>query len=163
MQIIIGNLLVVLKYYARMLGLCLPLLTFCSCSKSNPDISPQVKEFTNKASMIIGSLGTNAIIFETAAAEKELVHLHERGELPIDPKDEHGDVKITCDMVQVLRSNELVEITYPLERTFHIVKIGETTTNNYTLTKQSKDSSWKLQRAWETGSNGQVIHEWPVP
>jgi hypothetical protein len=121
-----------------------------------------MQEFTNKASVIISSLKTNSIFLETDAAGKKLMQLHEDGHLPINPKDEHGDVTITCDTGPMIRSNELVEIAYPTKRTFHIVKVGETSTNNYILVKSSKDSEWELKKAWETDSNGQVIKEWPV-
>jgi hypothetical protein len=86
--------------------------------------------------------------------------LHEQGRLPGDSKDEHGTV--TSDTVQSVISNNAVVMFYPASRTFHLIHIDETAMNSYTLVKQTEDAEWKLQKAWQTVSNGQIIQEWPV-
>jgi hypothetical protein len=85
-----------------------------------------------------------------------LLQLHQMGRLPGDSKDDHG--KITC----YLSPSDLQEVTYPLSRTFRVVKTGGTSTNNYTVVRLTKDSSWQLARAWQTDSAGRIIEEWPV-
>ena len=31
------------------------------------------------------------------------------------------------------------------------------------MIRESKDASWKLERAWRTGPDGRVMEEYPVP
>ena len=142
--------------YRYFIGMGIILLTLCSCKKSNDKLSSETTGFVKLAE----SAKASEVVQETGAAQEVLKQLHEQGRLPGDSKDQHG--KITCEIPQLIISNKVAQMTYPATRTFHLVHLGETTINNYTLTKQSKDSPWKLQRAWETDSNGQVIHEWPV-
>jgi hypothetical protein len=137
------------------IGLGLILLIFCSCTH-NGKLSSDAAEFCRLA----GLAKNSDVWLETGTAHEVLVQLHDQGKLPGDSKDAHGQV--TCDIPQLIVSNKVVEMTYPASRTFHVVITGETTTNNYMLLKLSKDSSWKLQRAWEVDINGQVIKEWPV-
>ena len=91
---------------------------------------------------------------EAVSAGDYVLQLHQQGRLPGDSKDAHG--KITC----YLTPSDLQEVTYPLSRTFRVVETGAT--NNYTVVRLTKDSSWQLQRAWQTDSEGRVIQEWPV-
>ena len=93
---------------------------------------------------------------ETISGGDFLLQLHQQGRLPGDSKDDHG--KITC----YLLPSDLQEVTYPLSRTFRMVETGSTSTNNYTVVRLTKDSSWQLQRAWQTDSEGHVIQEWPI-
>jgi hypothetical protein len=117
----------------------------------------------------VGMVITNEIFLETGHAGEFLKKMHDDGNLPGVSKDDHGN--FSSDEFTYLYSNNVNgivfsnagTITYPLSRTFHLVKNGETSTNNFALVKNSKDSDWKLQRAWETDSNGQTIQEWPVP
>ena len=91
---------------------------------------------------------------EAVSAGDYVLQLHQQGRLPGDTKDAHG--KITC----YLTPSDLQEVSYPLSRTFRVVETGAT--NNYTVVRLAKDSSWQLQRAWQTDSEGHVIQEWPV-
>lgn len=50
---------------------------------------------------------------------------------------------------------------YPITRIFHCSKKDNTFLYNYTIVQTSKNTSWKLQKAWETG-NGRVISEFPI-
>jgi hypothetical protein len=93
---------------------------------------------------------------EAVSAGDYVLQLHQQGRLPGDSKDSHG--KITC----YLLPSDLQRVTYPLSRTFRVVETGSTSTNNYTVVRLAKDSSWQLQRAWQTDSEGHVIQEWPV-
>ena len=85
-----------------------------------------------------------------------LFRLHQKGELPGDAKDERG--KISC----YLSPTDLKEILYPLSRTYQVVKNGDSSTNNYTIIRLTKNSPWQLQRAWRTDSQGRVTEEWAI-
>jgi len=52
---------------------------------------------------------------------------------------------------------------YPMLRTFTCVKNGDPSAYHYIVVRESKDSSWKLQRAWRTSPDGRVLEEYPVP
>jgi len=103
---------------------------------------------------------TSQLAIDTINAETFLKTIHDQGNLPGVNKDEHGYGAF--DSITAVLSNKLIQATYPTSRTFHFVKDGETSTNNYTVVKQTKGDDWKLQRAWETDSNGQIIKEWKV-
>jgi hypothetical protein len=85
-----------------------------------------------------------------------LIGLHQKGQLAGDAKNEHG--KISC----YLPPTDLKQTVYPLQRTYQVVKTGDSLTNNYTIMRLSKHSTWQLQRAWRTDSQGHVTEEWIV-
>jgi len=60
-------------------------------------------------------------------------------------------------------SSENSSEVYPVSRTFHITKNDDASKYNYIVVKTSKDSTWKLQRAWLTGADDRVIKEYPIP
>jgi len=103
---------------------------------------------------------TNDVYTETALAALTLKQLHDNGTLPGFSKDEHGNM--TSESMDLVISNNATVLSYPLSRTFHAAKVPENLTNNYILIKQSTNTEWRLQRAWQTDSNGQIIWEWPV-
>lgn len=123
--------------------------------QTNSKILVAVEKLTEATKMSL----TNDVYLESGAAALFLKRLLDQGLLPGVSKGEHGDM--TSDMVDSVISNKAVAMTYPASRTFRLVKDGETSTNNYILLKQSNDSEWKLQKAWLTDSNGQIIKEWP--
>jgi hypothetical protein len=108
------------------------------------------------AAALLAGCAAHVAKTEAVSAGDYVLQLHQQGRLPGDSKDAHG--KITC----YLLPSDLQEVTYPLSRTFRVVKTGGTSTNNYTVVRLAKDSSWQLQRAWQTDSEGRVIQEWPV-
>lgn len=138
------------------LAIILMLVAFCSCKKSNKKLSEEVSSFTNLAE----KARTSEVVIETGEAQNALKQLHLQGRLPGDSQNEHE--QLTCDLPKLIVSNQVVKMTYPASRTFHLVHVGKTITNNYTLIKRSGNSEWKLQRAWQTDSNGQVVQRWPI-
>jgi hypothetical protein len=174
-----------MKTYSRLLLSIIVCAVFCSCKRSK---EAQYDSWANKAVDMVTnafitngwSLQTNSqgsemvgaitetvksdmskkIAINTAEAGQMLLQLRGNNHLPGVSKDEHG--RLDSEIVPMMVSNKLVIVSYPVQRTFHLVKEGETSTNNYILVKQSKDSEWKLQKAWLTDSNGQLIKEWPV-
>jgi hypothetical protein len=103
---------------------------------------------------------TNEVLLETERAALALQQIYAQGQLPGVAESDHG--KMGFDTIDLVVSNNPTIISYPALRKFYLVKDGETFTNHYILGKESKDAEWKLQRAWETDSNGQVIQEWPI-
>ena len=47
--------------------------------------------------------------------------------------------------------------------TFTSSKNGDSFIYHYTIARASKDSPWKLQRAWRTDKDGHTVQEYPVP
>lgn len=127
---------------------------------TNMEMNSQVTGMVNAVSEGIKSEVSRELAIETAEAGQFLLRLHDNDRLPGVLKDEHG--QIDSEVVPVMASNRLVGVAYPMERTFHIVKVGYTSTNNYVVVKDSKNAEWKLQRAWETDSKGETFQEWPV-
>lgn len=167
--------------------MALALLGVCSCKKSEKDeilttadsaatavrvgitnwtmtngvnlqTNGQILEAAEKYSEFVKGVVTNDVYIETGHAGLVLKQIRDQSRLPGVSKDEHG----TLTSENLRFSNSLPVLTYPALRTFYFVKEGETSTNNYTLVKQTKDSEWKLQKAWQTDSKGQIIQEWPV-
>jgi hypothetical protein len=104
---------------------------------------------------------TNELALEYARAAEFVAELHDQDRLPGISKEDHGI--LTSDQIESITTNgDVILMGYPASRTFHLVKYGDTSSNNYTVVKESKDATWKLRRAWETDSNGQIIREWPV-
>ena len=129
-------------------------------NRSNSKANTQIMAKANMIAEDAGAAVTNKVLLETFAAGDVLKRIHDQGHLPGVSKDEHG--YMSCDAISLVVSNKPALMTYPALRIFHHIKDGETSTNNYMLVKQSKDSEWKLQKAWETDSKGQIIQEWPV-
>src|SRR5215510_1416596 len=94
------------------------------------------------AASLLVSCASNPARTEAKAGGDYLFRLHQKGQLPGDAKSEHG--KITC----YLSPTDLQQIIYPFSRTYQVVKNGDSSTNNYTIIRHSKNSPWQLQRAW---------------
>jgi hypothetical protein len=103
---------------------------------------------------------TNEVFLETERAGLALQQIYEQERLPGVAENDQGN--IGSDTLDLIVSNKLTTISYPALRKFHLVKDGETFTNYYILVKQTKAADWKLQKAWRSDSNGQIIQEWPV-
>ena len=52
---------------------------------------------------------------------------------------------------------------HPNSETYHFRKNGDSATCHCTVTRASKESPWKLQKAWRTGQNDHTIEVFPVP
>jgi hypothetical protein len=55
--------------------------------------------------------------------------------------------------------------THPDPETFGFAarKPGDSTVRHYTVTRTSKCSPWRLQKAWRTDENNKTVEELPVP
>jgi len=47
--------------------------------------------------------------------------------------------------------------------TWELKKNGDASVYHYTLTRTSKQTPWKLQKAWQTDDTGRVIENYPIP
>ncbi len=81
---------------------------------------------------------------------KFLVSLKKKGRLPGWSKNEKG-------------ASTAFHFHYPDSETIDAEKEGDPAIYHYQLTRASKDSPWKLQKAWRTDQNDHIIEEYPVP
>jgi hypothetical protein len=89
------------------------------------------------------------------SAEEFLYAMKGKGRLPGLSKNDHGT--LTADL------NANATITYPETRVFDVQKNGDSSFYHYQLTRASKDSSWKLEKAWRTDQNGRLLENYPIP
>lgn len=89
-------------------------------------------------------------------AEEFLFNLKKKGEMPGWLKDDHGEVNSNTPDDDASR-------TYPISRSFIATKNHDVSRYHYLVSKASKDSNWKLQRAWRTDGSDHVMEEYPVP
>jgi len=108
--------------------------------------------------LLCGCVSSSPAVKETVEAGDFLFALHQQGRLPGDTRDMHG--KLTSEVVPLSEVVSCQEV-FPISRTFHVAIKGESFTNNYTVVKLSKDSSWQLKRAWRIDPDGHIT-EWPV-
>lgn len=88
---------------------------------------------------------------EAKAGAEYLVGLLKAGQLPgISPTD-HGRL-----------FSRGGRATYPYTATFQLDKRGDPAPYHYTVQQTRKGAPWQLTRAWQTDTNGAVLHEWPV-
>lgn len=80
-------------------------------------------------------------------------HLREEGHLPGWSKNDHG----TATAFHFQSSPRLDSVT------FEAHKSGDPSVYHYTATRTSKQSRWRLQKAWRTDQSGRMIQEYPVP
>lgn len=137
-----------------------------ACLAAQTNAGPAANAFSADVSTnrSVSALTNSAFIAEYFAvansAVNSFVDLKNQGRLPGISKGRHG--KGASDDLFTSDSWLSQKIRYPVSLTFHIVFTGDTLTNCYTMVLPSKDSSWRLQKAWRTDSKGQVIKEWPV-
>ena len=91
----------------------------------------------------------------TMEAAKFSAYLKDQGQLPGWVNDEDGEAAWVPDW----NGPEL----YPVTRTFEATKKGDVSKYHYTFGKASKDSKWRLQKAWHTDASGKILNEYPVP
>jgi len=91
------------------------------------------------------------------SAEQALDTLREQGKMPGFAVGEKGW------MSAFLKPEEIGNQTFPATRTLTCSKAKDSSTYNYTLTRASLESSWKLERAWRSAPGGSVIEDYSVP
>jgi len=81
-----------------------------------------------------------------------LLRLRTEGRLPGITTNDHGNASITGRLSD-----------YPLALTMQFSPTGAVSTEHYSIVQLKRNSLWQLKRAWQADSNGQIIHEWPIP
>ncbi|WP_150107513.1 hypothetical protein [Pedosphaera parvula] len=99
--------------------------------------------------MYLKQIRAGPFIQNMEAADRFLIDLKENNQLPGWSKTDHG---------QMINPR-----AYSNPVTFTSKKNGDSSVYHYTVIRASKDSSWKLQKAWRTDQNDKVIEELPVP
>lgn len=123
---------------------------------SNAANSVAVAMTTVKTNVLAALNNTNSALPEIKAASKYLLELKKEGRLPGFPKEQHGMSYLRMSPAQVL------EVRYPFSVPFDVVLEGDSLTNHYTMLRITRDSAWKLEKAWRTDTNGDTIVEWPT-
>jgi hypothetical protein len=141
---------------SQILEICFALMIVCSCSKPKQNLTPEMVDVVK----IIQTAQTNEFYIDTSMATKALYDMLKGKTLPGVSEGEHG--KVTSDEIHAMISNNWVKIEYPFYQTQHLVKTGDTSTNNYVMEQSAKGATWHLIKAWQTDSNGQIIKEWPL-
>ena len=90
-------------------------------------------------------------------AERFVLTLHTRGELPGFGKNEKGAL---CDFS--LGYDELESRIFPISRTLVICKPQESSRLHYTVTRASLDREWALTKAWRTTPDGTLVEDYSV-
>lgn len=90
-------------------------------------------------------------------AEQALDTLREQGKMPGFVVGEKGL------MSAFWKQEEMGNQTFPATRTLTCSKAKDSSKYNYTLTRASQESSWKLEKAWRSAPDGSVIENYPVP
>jgi hypothetical protein len=103
-----------------------------------------------------GPLVTHEVIAAAKAAGNSVYplakKLMKKGQLPGCPKEDRGTLK----KVFHFRFD-------PDTATLDAVKKGDSSTYHYEFTRASKDSPWKLQKAWRTDQDEHMVENYPVP
>ena len=100
---------------------------------------------------------TNSAMVEMGDAVKFLTQLKKNGELPGVQKDSHADVT-----TGVLPISKFQTAEYPFVVTFHVLLMGDSLTNHYTVERPAAGSNWQLKRAWRTDTEGKIVNEWQI-
>lgn len=80
-----------------------------------------------------------------------LIHLRLEGRLPGITTNEHGTALIR---------GRLDAYPFLLSARFSVQEAS--VTDHYNIVQIDKGSPWKLERAWQTDSEGRIVQEWPV-
>ena len=92
-------------------------------------------------------LGGAISVEKINGAEQFLRNLKQQGRQPGWSKNDKGTIALE------IYSNSV---------TFGIRKKGKTGAYHYTVSQASKDSPWKLQKAWRTDQKDRIVEEYPV-
>ncbi|MGH7952935.1 MAG: hypothetical protein ACREFE_13605 [Limisphaerales bacterium] len=99
-----------------------------------------------------GGWGKTPAGASTLEAIKFLSQLHHSGRLP-GSEDARPSVQFHIN---------LSATNYPISRTFNVRTKSGAFTIHYTVTKNSADSSWQLQKAWRTDAQNKTVKMYSV-
>jgi hypothetical protein len=87
-------------------------------------------------------------------AEEFLMKLKNQGKLPGWRESDHGSATVR------LPGN--IAKAYPIDRIVESQKKGHSEIYVYSVVKESPDTDWKLNRAWEVSAKGRLLKDYPV-
>ena len=99
---------------------------------------------------------SSPVTTEAISAGDFLLSLRKQDQLPGVSKDAHGEIRF--EFAFPLPK----EVAYPFSQTFQIFLKDQSFANHYTVQRETEDSAWQLQRAWQTDSEGRTVKEWPT-
>ncbi len=101
-----------------------------------------------KRTMYLNQTSAGPLVDENMEAAAEFFKtLKEKGQLPGWSENDKGTIYIE---------------PYPNFEAFDGRKNGDSSTYHYDVDRASKDSPWKLQKAWQTDTNGHAVKEYSV-
>jgi hypothetical protein len=120
---------------------------------------------------LVGDSSTKVGNDEIEAPVKFLKSLKENGQLSGISKDDKAAIYLEAYSNFDSQSADSKSVAYVRayfnsrhkSATFGFWKNGDSSICHYTVVRTSKDSPWKLQRAWRTDQNDKMIEEFPVP
>jgi len=89
--------------------------------------------------------------------EHLLAGLRAKGQLPGFAKDEKGWLSTT------IKYDVMEPQTFPVTRTLTGSKTNDASTYHYVTVCASEGAAWKLEKAWRSASDGEVIEEFVLP
>jgi|GEM_PF-696961 len=102
-----------------------------------------------KGMMYLKQTSVGPLVDEDLEGAGKFLHdLKENGQLPGFSKDDRGTTA--------------TPEPNPNSVTFNYGKSGDSSIYHYTVGRESKESPWKLQKAWRADQNGRTIEEYPV-
>ncbi len=109
---------------------------------------------TSKWPLVDKDVKAKAMVMAKSALEF-LIQLNKENQLPGSSKNDHGR---TTDFHFNHEDSPYLD-----SATWYLLKNGDSSIYHYTVTRTSKDGSWKLQKAWRTDDNGKTLEEYPIP
>jgi hypothetical protein len=108
---------------------------------------------------------------EIGAPAEYIESLKEKGELPGLSKDDQGVICLETYSNFGRQSVNAKGVAYTRAYfnsqhktvTFAFCKSGDSASYHYQVARESKESPWKLQKAWRTDQNGRIVEEYPIP
>ena len=101
-----------------------------------------------------GRLWTEAVQF--------LKSLKDNNRLPGWSRGEHGKILFQTYLSDLQKAIGDFE-PYPFSKTLVVNKNSDHSIYHYIVVRESKDASWKLEKAWRTSRNGRIVEEYAVP
>ncbi|HEV2391505.1 MAG TPA: hypothetical protein VG146_03985 [Verrucomicrobiae bacterium] len=99
----------------------------------------------------------------TAQAGEFLIGLARAGKLPGFSAGEHGTMHAGIVDAHGSTVSGAASEPYPVSRSVHFQKEGDTSDYFYVVVRESQSAPWKLQKAWRTDGEGRVIQNYAVP
>ncbi len=98
----------------------------------------------------------------TVDAGEFLIGLAKEGKLPGFALNEHGTMHAGILDANANTAASTEAEKYPLSRTIHFSKEGDTSDYFFVVVRESPGSAWKIQNAWRVDPDGRVLERYAV-